>query len=71
MHTSFARCLKPILVCVLLAVPAGCGGHLENVLIPVADSSPKSTKVDMLVTTTRSRSTVQGEMFTGERALTP
>jgi esterase/lipase superfamily enzyme len=41
------------------------------VLIPVADSAPNSTKVDMLVATTRSRSTIQGEMFTGERALAP
>jgi esterase/lipase superfamily enzyme len=41
------------------------------VLIPVADSAPNSTKVDMLVTTTRTRSTIQGEMFTGERALAP
>lgn len=40
-------------------------------LIPVADSAPNATKVDMLVTTTRSRSTIQGEMFTGERALAP
>jgi esterase/lipase superfamily enzyme len=41
------------------------------VLIPVADSAPNATKVDMLVTTTRSRSTIEGEMFTGERALAP
>ncbi len=40
-------------------------------LIPVADSAPNATKVDMLVTTTRTRSTIRGEMFTGERALAP
>nr|WP_246798851.1 alpha/beta hydrolase [Rhizobium leguminosarum] len=56
-----------MLVCAL----AGCGGHAKNVLIPVADSAPNATKVDMLVATTRSRSTIQGEMFTGERALAP
>jgi len=39
-----------------------------TVLIPVADSVPTSTKVDMLVTTTRSRSMINGKMFTGERA---
>lgn len=55
----------------LLCALSGCGGHAKNVLIPVADSSPNSTKVDMLVATTRSRSTIQGEMFTGERALAP
>ncbi|MGZ2501002.1 esterase/lipase superfamily enzyme [Rhizobium beringeri] len=56
-----------MLVCAL----AGCGGHAKNVLIPVADSAPNATKVDMLVATTRSRSRIQGEMFTGERALAP
>jgi esterase/lipase superfamily enzyme len=71
MQPSFLRCLKSIFVCAVLAGPVGCGGHPKNVLIPVADSSPKSTKVDMLVTTTRSRSTIRGEMFTGERALAP
>ena len=70
-HQLVLRCLRGITVVILLLSSAGCGGHLENVLIPVADSSPKSTKIDMLVTTTRSRSTVQGEMFTGERALIP
>ena len=66
-----ARRLKSILVCALLALPVGCGGHARNVLTPVADSELKSTKVNMLVTTTRTRSTVEGEMFTGERALVP
>ena len=70
-HGRFPRALTSILVCATLIVPAGCGGHPKNVLIPVADSSPNSTKVDMLVTTTRSRSTIRGEMFTGERALAP
>ncbi|AOF93817.1 hypothetical protein BSY16_4923 (plasmid) [Sinorhizobium sp. RAC02] len=62
------RRLKSILVCAMLIVLGGCGGHARNVLVPVADSEQKSTKVNMLVTTTRSRSVVQGEMFTGERA---
>ncbi|AXA38632.1 hypothetical protein DLJ82_1026 [Rhizobium leguminosarum] len=63
--------LEWILALLLLCVLVGCGGHPKNVLIPVADSAPNSTKVDMLVTTTRSRSTIRGEMFTGERALAP
>ncbi|MGZ2404251.1 alpha/beta hydrolase [Rhizobium ruizarguesonis] len=63
--------LKWISALLLLCALSGCGGHAKNVLIPVADSSPNSTKVDMLVATTRSRSTIQGEMFTGERALAP
>ncbi|ASS57006.1 alpha/beta hydrolase [Rhizobium leguminosarum] len=63
--------LEWILALLLLCVLVGCGGHPKNVLTPVADSAPNSTKVDMLVTTTRSRSTIRGEMFTGERALAP
>jgi esterase/lipase superfamily enzyme len=70
-HGRFARGLTSILVCAVLTVTAGCGGHPKNVLIPVADSSPNASKVDMLVATTRSRSTIRGEMFTGERALAP
>ncbi|CUX54791.1 esterase [Agrobacterium radiobacter DSM 30147] len=54
--------------CVMFAALVGCGGHATNVLVPVADSAPTSTKVDMLITTTRSRSANKGEMFTGERA---
>ncbi|WP_183607714.1 MULTISPECIES: alpha/beta hydrolase [Rhizobium] len=49
----------------------GCGGHPKGVLTPVADTSVKSTKVNMLIATTRSRSAIPGEMFTGERALKP
>ncbi|MGO6850903.1 alpha/beta fold hydrolase [Rhizobium leguminosarum] len=63
--------LKWISALMLVCALAGCGGHAKNVLIPVADSAPNATKVDMLVATTRSRSRIQGEMFTGERALAP
>ncbi|MDQ0561521.1 esterase/lipase superfamily enzyme [Rhizobium mesoamericanum] len=37
----------------------------------MANTSPQSPKVDMLIATTRARSTVPGEMFNGERARTP
>nr|WP_245449852.1 alpha/beta hydrolase [Rhizobium leguminosarum] len=40
-------------------------------MTPVADTSPQSTKVDMLIATTRTRSAVPGEMFNGERARAP
>ncbi|WP_455273335.1 alpha/beta hydrolase [Rhizobium herbae] len=55
----------------MLAVVSGCGGHPKDVLTPVADTAPQSHKVDMLIATTRSQSTVPGQMFTGERALAP
>ncbi len=54
-----------------MAALCSCAGNPKDVLTPVADTSPSSPKVDMLITTMRSRSSVPGEMFTGERALNP
>ena len=50
---------------------AACADRPKNVLLPVAETSPSASKVEMLVLTTRRRSTNPGEMFTGERGLTP
>nr|WP_092588653.1 alpha/beta hydrolase [Rhizobium mongolense] len=69
--SSSLRRLRRLFLCVALIVPAGCGGHPKGVLTPVADASPGSTRVSMLVTTTRGRSEHAGEMFTGERARAP
>lgn len=63
--------LRWFVACAVLLVLSGCGGHPKDVLTPVAETSPKAAKVDMLITTTRSKSRVPGEMFTGERALAP
>ncbi|WP_074072441.1 alpha/beta hydrolase [Rhizobium gallicum] len=71
MSPTLAGCLQRIFVCGMIVFLAGCGGHPKGVLTPVADTSPKSSRVDMLVTTTRSRSANPGEMFTGERARVP
>ncbi len=60
-----------LLVWSLAVVLVGCGGHPKHVLTPVSDTSPRSTKVNLLISTTRNRSVVPGEMFNGERALTP
>ncbi|TIT01408.1 MAG: alpha/beta fold hydrolase [Mesorhizobium sp.] len=49
----------------------GCASRPTNVLLPVADTSPSSSKVEMLVTTTRSRSSNPAQMYTGERGLAP
>ncbi|NZD60145.1 alpha/beta hydrolase [Rhizobium sp. WYCCWR 11290] len=62
---------RSLILCVALVLPSGCGGHPKGVLTPVADTSSGSSRVSMLIATTRSRSTSQGEMFTGERALAP
>lgn len=60
-----------LVVGVIVALLPGCGGHPKDVLTPVADTAPQSPKVDMLIATTRTRSTVPGEMFNGERARAP
>ena len=40
-------------------------------LTPVADTLPDTSRVEMLIATTRGRSEVPGEMYSGERARTP
>lgn len=69
---SFAESIRCILqVAMLLFVVSGCAERPKNVLMPVADTSPSSNRVEMLVTTTRNHSSNPGEMFTGERGLAP
>ncbi|WP_404928047.1 alpha/beta hydrolase [Mesorhizobium sp. ORM16] len=62
---------RHFLVSVLLFSIAGCASRPANVLLPVADTSPLSSKVQMLVATTRARSANPAEMYTGERGLAP
>jgi esterase/lipase superfamily enzyme len=64
-RTQTARCLA-----LALAVTA-CAGRPTGVLVPVADTVPNTGRVAMLVATTRSRSPVPGEMFSGERGAAP
>ncbi|MBZ9605311.1 alpha/beta hydrolase [Phyllobacterium chamaecytisi] len=63
--------MRWIVILAIAGMTTGCAGRPKNVLSPVADTSPSSSKVEMLVTTTRSRSSVSGQMFSGERGLTP
>jgi hypothetical protein len=35
------RRIRQILFCAMFAVLSGCGGHLKDVLTPVADTSPE------------------------------
>ncbi len=49
---------------------SACAGRPDGVLEPVA-ASPAASQVEMLVTTTRDRAEKPGEMFSGERALSP
>lgn len=48
----------------------GCAGRPEGVLTPVGHETPGTSKVDLLVATTRSdEGATQGQMFTGERGV--
>jgi esterase/lipase superfamily enzyme len=63
-----------IVACVLLVGGlqlSGCASRPTGVLTPVAETAPSASKVEMLVTTTRSHAANPGEMFSGERALAP
>jgi esterase/lipase superfamily enzyme len=63
---SFAAAIQ---MAFLAAMLTACGGRAINVLGPVAETSPKASKVNMMVMTTRAPSLVPGEMYSGERAL--
>ncbi len=60
-----------MILCLTLITVSGCGGHPKGVLTPVAETSADASRVEMLITTTRDRSKVPGEMFSGERARAP
>jgi esterase/lipase superfamily enzyme len=58
------------LVILLAAVLSGCAGRPEGVLTPVGLQVPGTSRVDLLVASTRSSvGATQGEMFTGERGI--
>ncbi|MBX5173579.1 MULTISPECIES: alpha/beta hydrolase [unclassified Rhizobium] len=55
-----------LLSCSLLAIMAACAGRPEHVLLPISEKIPSTSKVDLLVATTR-KTDASGEMFSGER----
>jgi esterase/lipase superfamily enzyme len=65
------RLKKIVATVVLFTVLPGCASRPTGVLSPVADTSPTNSTVEMLVATTRNRAADPGEMFSGERGLTP
>jgi esterase/lipase superfamily enzyme len=62
---------RALILSAVIALLAGCASRPTNVLLPVADTSPSSSKINMLVATTRSRSSNPAEMYTGERGMAP
>jgi esterase/lipase superfamily enzyme len=65
------RITQALLAFTLIGLLGGCASRPTNVLLPVAETSPSSSQVEMLVATTRARSANPAEMFTGERGLAP
>jgi esterase/lipase superfamily enzyme len=55
----------------MLAVLSGCASRAEGVLIPTTIEARGTSKVDVLVATTRKSSTVPGVLFSGERGKEP
>jgi esterase/lipase superfamily enzyme len=60
---------RRILAILAIGILSACG-HPEGVLLPVADTVPGASRVDMLVATTRMQ-TDPAEMFSGERGPAP
>ena len=56
---------------ILVIVLAACASRPTSVLAPIAGTVPNASQVEMLVATTRKPSDNPGEIFTGERGLTP
>lgn len=59
-----------LLLSVCLTV-SSCASRPEGVLVPVAETSPQASKVDVLVATTRKASPNPGVLFSGERGKEP
>jgi esterase/lipase superfamily enzyme len=69
--SKIRRINSVLLALAFIGLLSGCATRPTNVLLPVADTSPSSSKIEMLVTTTRRRSTNPAEMYTGERGSAP
>lgn len=70
-RSKVTRMKRALILSAVIALLAGCAARPTNVLLPVADTSPSSSKINMLIATTRSRSSNPAEMYTGERGMTP
>jgi esterase/lipase superfamily enzyme len=65
LRSIFRRTAPALLVCLTLI--AGCASRPDGVLIPVGQSAPGASKVDLMVATTRAPSGNPGTLFSGER----
>ncbi|MDB5507960.1 MAG: alpha/beta hydrolase [Hyphomicrobiales bacterium] len=62
--------LRLAMACFAALALTGCAGRPEGVLTPVGYETPGTSRVDLLVATTRSdEGATRGQMFTGERGV--
>lgn len=66
-RSSCAWRRRIVLLPLLLSLLGGCAGRPENVLQPVALTTSDTSRVDMLVATTRKAAADPGELYSGER----
>jgi esterase/lipase superfamily enzyme len=60
-------CRRVATVVMTTALLTACAGQPKGTLVPVSQSAPGTSRVEMLVATNRGRANVAGEMFSGER----
>jgi hypothetical protein len=65
---SSRRLLHLLVIPIVTLWLGGCAGRIKGILEPVASTVPEASQVEMLVATTRRRTT-PAEMFSGERGL--
>lgn len=65
MRSIFRRTAPALLIA--LSLLAGCASRPDGVLIPITESVPGASKVDLLVATTRKPSDNPGLLYSGER----
>lgn len=63
--------IRMLVAAVVLAGMAGCAGRPEGVLVPTTMQAAGTSKVDVLVATTRRSSATPGVLFSGERGKEP
>lgn len=63
--------LSAIALLGLLMLLSGCASRAEGVLVPIAVENPATSKVNVLVATTRKESDVPGMLYSGERGQKP
>ena len=67
-ETLLKRIAGRLTLLLAAALVAGCAGHPHGVLMPVVGDAPGTSRVNVLVATTRQADALPGVMFNGKRA---